>query len=143
MNKKFKQIILIFTLALSMFSFIGCQNKEKNISKFQNAYFEISSKAENKETFSKESLEKLIGSKSHKAKDINTYLFDVNDESLMVGLNSENKLDIVKYEKSGKVTLVNCLVDDTNIGGYTKGFTSDFKVDSLDNQKKAFENILN
>lgn len=143
MSKRCKQIVLVFTLVFSIFVLIGCGNTKKDETKFQNAYFEISNKAENKETFTKESLEKLTGSKSHKSNDINTYLFEVDDEFLMVGLNSENKLDIVKYEKSGNITLVNCLVDDTNIGGYTKGFTSNFKVDKLEDQKKVFNNILN
>lgn len=142
MNKKSKYISLSLIFTLFIFVFIGCTKQEK-YTKFQNAYFEISSKAESNETFSKESLEKIIGSQSNKASDIKTYLFESEDESIMIGLNSENKLDIVQYEKPGKIKLVNCLVDDTNIGGYTKGFTSEIKLNNLESQKNLFSSSLN
>lgn len=129
--------LFIFMLVFSLFIVTGCTNK-KEYTKFQNAYFEISSKAENKDTFNKDNLEKIVGSKSNKAKDINTYIFESNGESLMIGLNDDSKLDIIKYEKNDEITLVNCLVDNTNIGGYTKGYTSKFKVNNLEKQKKEF-----
>ena len=142
MKKKSSNLMFIFVLAFSLVIVIGCTNQSKN-TKFQNAYFEISSKAENQDTFSKENLEKIVGIKSNKAKDINTYIFESNGESLMVGLNDDRKLDIIKYEKNDEITLVNCLVDDTNIGGYTKGYTSKFKLNNLEKQKKEFNNIVN
>lgn len=142
MNKKSKYISLSLIFILFMFMLIGCSKQEK-YTKFQNAYFEISSKADSNETFTKESLEKIIGSQGNKASDINTYLFNSEDESIMIGLNSENKLDVIQYEKPGKIKLVNCLVDDTNIGGYTKGFTSEIKLDNLESQKNLFNSSLN
>ncbi len=142
MKKIYSNLIFVFVLAFSLVIVIGWTNQSKN-TKFQNAYFEISRKAENQETFSKENLEKIVGIKSNKAKDINTYIFENNGESLMVGLNDDRKLDIIKYEKNDEITLVNCLVDDTNIGGYTKGYTSKFKVNNLEKQKKEFNNIVN
>ncbi|TAN65026.1 hypothetical protein WS9_013025 [Paraclostridium sordellii 8483] len=142
MNKKSKYISLSLIFVLFMFMLIGCSKQEK-YTKFQNAYFEISRKAESNQTFSKENLEKIIGSQGNKASDINTYLFNSEDESIMIGLNKENKLDIIQYEKPGKIKLVNSLVDDTNIGGYTKGFSSEIKLDNLESQKNLFSSSLN
>lgn len=142
---KYKQILLLFTCSLSIFLLIGC-SKTKEYTKFQNAYFELSN---SEKSFSQDDLESLVEQKvsmQEKAEnegDFNAYIFEVDDEQLKVFLNDEMKLSFVQYSKLGELTLTNSLEKDTSVGEYKAGFTSEFKLDSLEDQQKIFDEINN
>ncbi|WP_419726312.1 hypothetical protein [Terrisporobacter petrolearius] len=144
MNKK---IYLLFTsLIISTFLIIGCSKKQEYTS-FQNAYFKISSSSEKNNSLDKNNLESIIGTKVSEYKkaknkeDYNTYIFKIDDEELKVCLNADNKLGFIEYKKLGEITLANNLEENSAVGEYATGFTSNMKLDSLEEQQKIFDEI--
>lgn len=138
-NKK----LTLLSIFIGVFLIIGCSQTEK-YTKFQNAYFEISN---SDKSFSQDDLESIVGTKVsiHKnAKNeggADTYIFEINDEELKIFLNDDMKLDFIQYTKIGEMTLVNNLEQNTSVGEYGPGFTSEFKLDSIEQQKKIFDEI--
>ncbi|SFJ59174.1 hypothetical protein SAMN02910355_3226 [Terrisporobacter glycolicus] len=144
MNKK---IYLLFTsLIISTFLIIGCSKKQEYTS-FQNAYFKISSSSEKNNSLDKNNLESIIGTKVSEYKkaknkeDYNAYIFKIDDEELKVCLNADNKLGFIEYKKLGEITLANNLEENSAVGEYATGFTSNMKLDSLEEQQKIFDEI--
>lgn len=144
MNKK---IYLLFTsLIISTFLIIGCSKKQE-YTNFQNAYFKISSSSEKNNSLDKNNLESIIGTKVSEYKqaknkeDYNTYIFKIDDEELKVCLNADNKLGFIEYKKLGEITLANNLEENSAVGEYATGFTSNMKLDSLEEQQKIFDQI--
>lgn len=144
MNKK---IYLLFTsLIISTFLIIGCGKKQEYTS-FQNAYFKISSSSEKNNSLDKNNLESIIGTKVSEYKkaknkeDYNAYIFKIDDEELKVCLNADNKLGFIEYKKLGEITLANNLEENSAVGEYATGFTSNMKLDSLEEQQKIFDEI--
>lgn len=144
MNKK---IYLLFTsLIISTFLIIGCSKKQE-YTNFQNAYFKISSSSEKNNSLDKNNLESIIGTKVSEYKqaknkeDYNTYIFKIDDEELKVCLNADNKLGFIEYKKLGEINLANNLEENSAVGEYATGFTSNMKLDSLEEQQKIFDQI--
>lgn len=144
MNKK---IYLLFTsLIVSTFLIIGCSKKQE-YTNFQNAYFKISSSSEKNNSLDKNNLESIIGTKVSEYKqaknkeDYNTYIFKIDDEELKVCLNADNKLGFIEYKKLGEINLANNLEENSAVGEYATGFTSNMKLDSLEEQQKIFDQI--
>ncbi|WP_434797485.1 hypothetical protein [Terrisporobacter vanillatitrophus] len=144
MNKK---IYLLFTsLIVSTFLIIGC-SKNQEYTNFQNAYFKISSSSEKNNSLDKNNLESIIGTKVSEYKqaknkeDYNTYIFKIDDEELKVCLNADNKLGFIEYKKLGEINLANNLEENSAVGEYATGFTSNMKLDSLEEQQKIFDQI--
>lgn len=144
MNKK---IYLLFTsLIISTFLIIGCSKKQEYTS-FQSAYFKISSSSEKNNSLDKNNLESIIGTKVSEYKkaknkeDYNAYIFKIDDEELKVCLNADNKLGFIEYKKLGEITLANNLEENSAVGEYATGFTSNMKLDSLEEQQKIFDEI--
>ncbi|MCC3865087.1 hypothetical protein K0040_12470 [Terrisporobacter petrolearius] len=144
MNKK---IYLLFTsLIISTFLIIGCSKKQESTN-FQNAYFKISSSSEKNNSLNKNNLESIIGTKVSEYKkaknkeDYNAYIFKIDDEELKVCLNADNKLGFIEYKKLGEITLANNLEENSAVGEYATGFTSNMKLDSLEEQQKIFDEI--
>lgn len=140
---KYKKIILLFTFSISIFLLFGC-SKSKEYTKFQNAYFEISN---SNKSFNQNDLESIIGVKTTKYEkaegDYNSYVFEIDDEELKVFLNDNNELRFIQYNKKGELTLVNNLEKNTAVGEYGEGVTGEFKLDSLEEQQKIFDEINN
>lgn len=142
---KYKKIILLFAFSISIFLLFGC-SKTKEYTEFQNAYFEISN---SDKSFSQNDLESIIGAKTSKYEeaknegDYNSYIFEIDDEDLKVFLNDNNELCFIQYTKKGELTLVNNLEKNSAVGEYGEGVTSEFKLDSLEEQQKIFDEINN
>ncbi|MEG0855344.1 MAG: hypothetical protein RSG52_02580 [Terrisporobacter sp.] len=136
--------LMIFAMLMTLLLTVGCSNTQ-NYTEFQNAYFEISKVAGSDKSFNKKNLESIIGAKvsqqeeSDKEGNYNSYIFEVDDEELKVFLKSDNKVGFIQYTKLGEVTLTNNLEKNTAIGEYGEGITSEIKLDSLEQQKKIFD----
>ena len=75
--------------------------------------------------------------------DLNSYIYSVDDEELVISTDNNDKLVFIKYNKLNEIELVNSLIDGTSIGGYKPGFTSKFEIKDLNTQKELLDSYIN
>jgi hypothetical protein len=149
MNKNLSctKISILALLIVCIFSMFGCSKENIKYTNLQKSYFDISTQAKNKNSFTKDNLENIIGSKvstylaGPSEEDLNVYLFEVNDEKMRVYTDKKsNELYLLKYE--GDVDMINSLKEGIDLG-YAQGLTIQYKTDSIDQQKAELSRHLN
>lgn len=147
-NKLISKKLVVTYIILTLILLVGCSEKKLEFTRFQESYFDICEGLENKKSFSQDELENIIGDKvldinvaDDKNSDLNCYTFKADDEEIKILINPKtNNIDFIKYEKIGEIKLVNSLKENTDIGGYKYGFTSEYKLKDINSQKKQFNN---
>ena len=149
MNKNLNctKISILALLIVCIFSMFGCSKENIKYTNLQKSYFDISTQAKSKNSFTKDNLENIIGAKvstylaGPSEEDLNVYLFEVNDEKMRVYTDKKsNELYLLKYE--GDVDMINSLKEGIDFG-YAQGLTIQYKTDSIDQQKAELSRHLN
>ncbi len=147
MNKRIKKIINVAILVLIViFSSVGCSSDSK-YSDLLTKYIEINNDYINQK-ITKEIMEKIVGLpfssyEEGNENDLNSYIYSVDDEELVISTDNNDKLVFIKYNKLNEIELVNSLIDGTSIGGYKPGFTSKFEIKDLNTQKELLDSYIN
>lgn len=144
MNKKIMNIAIL-TIVL-IFSFTGCSSEKKYSDLFAK-YIEINDNYTNKK-ITKDNIKDIVGLpfscyEDGTGNDLNSYIYSINDEELVISTDNDDKLVFIKYNKSNEIELVNSLIEGTLIGEYKPGFTSKFETKDLNTQKKLLDNYIN
>lgn len=146
-NLNFTKISILALLIVFIFSMFGCSKENIKYTNLQKSYFDISTQAKNKNSFTKDNLENIIGAKvstylaGPSEEDLNVYLFEVNDEKMRVYTDKKNnELYLLKYE--GNIDMINSLKEGIDFG-YAQGLTIQYKTDSIDQQKSELNRHLN
>ena len=146
-EKRIKKIINVAILVLIViFSSVGCSSDSK-YSDLLTKYIEINNDYINQK-ITKEIMENIVGLpfssyEEGNENDLNSYIYSVDDEELVISTDNNDKLVFIKYNKLNEIELVNSLIDGTSIGGYKPGFTSKFEIKDLNTQKELLDSYIN